>query len=198
MKYMTMDCEGDGLHRSINQKLFPNANHFDKNTTIWCVTFAVGEHCVTFFKKLPDKEHRRNVILDDGKVWGTVNSYHEAESKPYDYSALTDFRDFTDKSYEEYLQAIADFLRAAHDRRYRIYYKSYNGYKYDEDLLRVNFDKYNIDITHCFDYMYSCEAWMPKTTEQQSLGTYTPNEVFMNKGIKHNIEDAKELYKRTI
>lgn len=38
---ITIDIEGDGLDRSINKRLFPNGNHFDPDTRIWCVSFAV-------------------------------------------------------------------------------------------------------------------------------------------------------------
>ena len=69
----TIDIEGDGLHRSINQKLFPEGCHLDPNTRIWSVTFTMratpnyeesmrneyqGEfmtRAITYVCKLPDK-----------------------------------------------------------------------------------------------------------------------------------------------
>lgn len=68
----TIDIEGDGLHRSINQKLFPDGCHLDPNTRIWSVTFTMraspnleatihdmykGEYmtrAITYVCKLPD------------------------------------------------------------------------------------------------------------------------------------------------
>lgn len=165
MNYITLDIEGDGLNRSINQVLFPEGNHFDKNTTIWCATFASPKKSLTFFKKLPNYANRRCVRLDNGRFWGRVRSYHDDESMPYDWSNETIFRDYSEQSYKDYLLAIHDLLDKCNYYNYKVFIKSYKEYDYDKDLLKVNFDKYDID-TYCLDVIKGISIDMDKTHAQ--------------------------------
>lgn len=52
----TLDVEGDGLDRDINQKLFPDGAHIDPNSRVWCATFTIrhnqGVNTYTFVSKL--------------------------------------------------------------------------------------------------------------------------------------------------
>lgn len=183
---------GDGVHRKYNQSIFPEGNHFDPNTTIWCVTFCSNlDYSRTYFKKLPDIDHRRNVIRPDGTIWGKVNSYHNPESQPYDYSDKTKFCNYSDRTYEDFLRAIARYIQSFKDEGDVIYYKSYVDYTYDKDLLTVNFNKYNID-TDCLSCLQAINIRTPSTWEQVKDPN---NEKFMNNGIRHNIEDAYILCK---
>lgn len=178
---------GDGVHRDINQSIFPEGNHFDPNTTIWCVTFCSNlNYSRTYFKKLPDKDHRRNVIRPDGTIWGTVNSYHNPESQPYDYSDKTKFCNYSDRTYEDFLRALARYIQSFKDEGDTLYFKSYKDYEYDKDLLTVNFNKYNID-TECLSCLKAVNIRTPSTWQQIKD---PDNEKFMNNGIRHNIEDA--------
>lgn len=191
--YITIDCEGDGIYRKHNQQIFKTGNHFDPNTIVWCVTFTSSKHSMTFFKKLPNYTNRRAIIGESGCVIGRVRSYHEDWVQPYDWSNLTFFNNYSNNSYRDYLIAIKNLIEDANKHNYTIYYKSYSTYEYDKDLLRVNFERNNVE-TECLECMKGINIEIPETHQQHKPGDYVPNEQFMNDGIKHNIEDSKALY----
>lgn len=197
MKYWTIDLEGDGLNREYNKQIFPDGNHFDPETRIWCCTFCgnkedgtIGKS--TFVCKLPPVPRRLLKPYKKGgyDVWVT-SAIHEVNTViPEDM--VED--DFEADMYKEFITRIYRRLRTACDKGITVYFKGYGTYEYDKDLLRINFMKYNLptDVLDCMK-LYTPDKW--ESTELQIVHARIPNQEYMNVGIKHNIEDAVQLLK---
>ena len=40
----TIDCEADGLNKFYNRQVFPEGNHFDRESRIWSFTICNGKY----------------------------------------------------------------------------------------------------------------------------------------------------------
>ena len=206
MKFATIDIEGDGIKREINQRLFPDGCHYDPGTIPWIVTITITSDngktgTMSIFHKLPSEGDRRTVILPDGEIYGRVSSWHNKESKVYDSNKkLVDcFIDLSDKPMIEFYKEIHKVIKWLKDNEYTVAFKGYWNtqegklYEYDKMLLRDKF-KLNGLSTDVLDCVRAVNVKMEQTHKQTYVGGI-PNEIFMNDGIQHNIEDCKQLHK---
>lgn len=96
--------------------------------------------------------------------------------------------------YTMYLTKLRDMIESC---PLQIAFKGFGSHDYDVELLKVNFDRYNIEYNEdMFDkfvniniHKYNWKA----THEQTHAGHYITNQQYMVNGIIHNIEDAIEL-----
>lgn len=187
-EFKTIDIEGDGLAAQINQKLFPEGNHFDPGTIIWCVTICDQDYnTTTFVHKLPDKPRP----VKNGYCTKAV---HYASSKVPESVDGHKVIEYTD---------IKDFLREVCSAIYdsKVYCKGYwDGkelYNYDRTVLEANIDRYGCighTVTRNIEAL-RVDNWK-RTCNQVKTGQWIDNEQYMINGIRHNIEDAIQLAKR--
>lgn len=188
--YLTIDIEGDGLNREYNKQVFPDGNHFDPDTRIWACTICSEKDSRTIVCKLPPVPRRLPMPYYKGGYanWQT-NSYHdEATVIPEEYEGYDSVK------YKEFLERIHGLLKQANDKGIPVYFKGYGTYEYDKDVLRVNFQKWNLstDVLDCMKIANPAE-WV-ETHKQTSAGCWVSNQAYMKDGIMHNIEDARQLY----
>lgn len=188
MKFITIDIEGDGRVRKINQKLFPKPPHYDPETRIWCCSICYNSIVKTYVcklppttRKLPDCSHTASYHLQDTKV-----------PKLYKTTQIVEI-----KEYKEFLNEISNILTFAKNNGYKVCFKGYGRYDYDKDMLNLIFNKFGIS-TYGIDnmvnvYKYTVGRWN-KTHEQVGLVVKKPNQEFICDGIRHNIEDCLQLY----
>lgn len=186
MKFRTIDIEGDGLKSSINQKLFPNGNHFDPDTIMWCVTFCDQDYnTLTLVKKLPSVKRMVHGVKDM-----LNSSYHEIKTvipKVIDNHEIMEFTDWN-----EFLKEITWQIMISEGD---IYAKGYGKYNYDAMVLKANYERNNVyDGVSKLIKSVSPIKW-DKTFEQVK-NYIIPNQEFTERGIRHNIEDAIQLAKR--
>lgn len=191
-KFITIDIEGDALSKYYNRQVFPEGNHFDSDTRIWCVTFSYndGKTLTKVCKINNTRKLPRPYIKNGVECWYTTakHEYTSVVPQRIDGHKITEYKDYVD-----YLKSINDVIRIFTDNGYKIYFKGYGSHDYDKELLKVNFDRNNIE-----DYDLSAltnfqpRTWN-KTAEQVQSGGYRPNQQYMINGIRHNIEDATQL-----
>lgn len=205
-KILTLDLEGDGLSADINQQLFPEGNHQDPNTQIWCATIALRTEdnsllTETIVSKLPN--HTREV--KDGIM---TKAYHEDSTRiPDKIWANGDWHDRICKCRDEYELIINLLKELSHFQRqgYTIYCKGYGEYNYDYIALansfmrlrNTNFDKLVETVGLKFhntstEFPELDKQWV-ETAKQVKTGEWKDNQKYMACGIKHNIEDAIQL-----
>lgn len=184
-EFKTIDIEGDGLAAQINQKLFPEGNHFDPETIIWCVTVCDQDcNTTTFVHKLPNKPRpvkdgywTKAVHYESSKVPESVDGHKVIE--------YTDMKDF-----------LRDVCSAIYGSK--VYCKGYVSgdkiYNYDRTVLDANIDRYNClghTVTRNIEAV-RVDNWK-RTYNQVKPGQWMDNEQYMTNGIRHNIEDAIQL-----
>ena len=135
MKFRTIDIEGDG-NTTINKRLFPDADHFDPDTIMWCITFCDQDYnTLTLVKKLPHETRIINGVTGKGRT----NSYHEISTvipNSIDNHQIIEFTNWND-----YLKEITwQIMISSGD----IYAKGYGEYNYDAMVLKANFERNNI------------------------------------------------------
>lgn len=186
MKFRTIDIEGDGLKSSINQKLFPNGNHFDPDTIMWCITFCDQDYnTLTLVKKLPSVKRMVHGVKDM-----LNSSYHELTTvipKVIDNHEIIEFTEWN-----EFLKEITWQIMISEGD---IYSKGYGKYNYDAMVLKANYERNNV-----FDGVSKLIKSVIPTkwdkTFEQVKNYIVPNQEFTERGIKHNIEDAIQLAQR--
>ena len=103
------------------------------------------------------------------------------------------------KDYKEFLNTINRALEmAAKEYNAIVYFKGFGlKHDYDYELLKVNFNKYNITTNNLSvlrnAYKDFTIPWTPTSAQVQS-GQSIPNQEYLEKGIIHNIEDVQELW----
>lgn len=207
---ITIDIEGDGLDRSINQKLFPKGAHIDPNTRIWSVSFAIRNlydnpsetSIYTYVCKLPDTV--RNVYDYYGRIIGRTTAIHEKETKvPKRHKirlqghsgAISWITEIPD--YKEFLTKVANIIdnlisRPSPIDEFKvqpILSKGYGDYNYDYLVLKNACNKHGIKFSG------SCIVSLsdiPKlnSAKQVSAGHYKLNQEYLLNGIEHNIDDT--------
>jgi hypothetical protein len=184
-EFKTIDIEGDGLAAAINQKLFPEGNHFDPGTIIWCVTVCDQDYnTITFVHKLPDTPRpvkdgysTKAVHYKSSKVPESVDGH-----KVIEYTNMKDFlRDICSEIYGS-----------------KVYCKGYVSgntvYNYDRTVLDANIDRYGCighTVTRNIEAV-RVDNWK-RTYSQIKPGQWIDNQTYMINGIRHNIEDAVQL-----
>ena len=183
MKTVTIDIEGDGISKDINQKLFPNGGHYDPETRIWCVTFTDDNGTDTYVCKLPPTPR-------PGR-----KAYHELNTRvPKEIGGhkVTEV-----KNYWSFLNTIYLIIKLYKVTGCSICFKGYGKYDYDKDMLEIVFKKFGIetDVLDCLINVHkqTVGRWK-ETTKQIYTGTRIPNQEYIINGIKHNIEDSIQLY----
>lgn len=176
----------DGLKSSINQKLFPNGNHFDPDTIMWCITFCDQDYnTLTLVKKLPPEKRMVHGVKDM-----LNSSYHEITTvipKIIDNHEIIEFTDW-----QEFLKEITWQIMISEGD---IYSKGYGEYNYDAMVLKANYERNNVyDGVSKLIKSVNPTKW-DKTFEQVK-NYIVPNQEFTERGIKHNIEDAIQLAQR--
>ena len=186
MKFRTIDIEGDGLKSSINQKLFPNGNHFDPDTIMWCITFCNQDYdTLTLVKKLPSVKRMVHGVKDM-----LNSSYHELTTVIPKFIDNHEIIEFTD--WNEFLKEITWQIMISEGD---IYSKGYGKYNYDAMVLKANYERNNVyDGVSKLIKSVNPTKW-DKTFEQVK-NYIIPNQEFTERGIKHNIEDAIQLAQR--
>ena len=216
----TIDIEGDGLERSINQKLFPKPPHIDPGTRIWCVSFAVRPlsdnpfdiavkesldyhtSVYTYVCKLPDTE--RMIYGYNGRVIGRTEAIHEKETKVPHYKNKrntlhpgVEFSIVEIPDYVEFLTKVTNVIDNILSRSDPIYKfptqpiisKGYGNYNYDEIVLKNACNKHSIKFNG--SGMISLSG-VPNlnSTKQVSSGQYKLNQLYLETGIEHNVDDT--------
>ena len=197
--YITLDCEADGLNKEYNRQVFPDGNHFDKESRIWSVTFCRPDMATRTFvsmiphtRQLPGYYRHKN-----GTLMNRTLAYHEITNIVPKNVVINDgsthaVNEITD--YTSYLTKLRDMIESC---PLQIAFKGFGSHDYDVELLKVNFDRYNIEYNKdMFDKFVNID--IPKsnwkaTHEQTHAGHYITNQQYMVNGIIHNIEDAIEL-----
>lgn len=207
-RILTLDLEGDGLSADINQQLFPNDNHQDPNTIIWCATIAYRDDnnkliTNTYVAKLPN--HTREV--KDGIM---TKAYHEDSTYvPKKIWSNGEFHERIKefKSEFELLNGLTHDLYDLHRNGYKIYCKGYGKYNYDYLAMYNSLNRINKGLASSFDDLFGKHIgfnnaselypeinkhWV-ETSKQIKTGKWVDNQKYMSCGIKHNIEDAIQL-----
>lgn len=216
----TIDIEGDGLDRSINQKLFPMGAHIDPNTRIWCVSFAVRPisdnpfdiaalesldyhtSVYTYVCKLPDTE--RWIYDYNGRTIGRTEAIHKKETKVPHYKNArnvlhpgVDFNIVEIPDYNEFLTKVVnviDNVISHPDPIYKfpiqpIISKGYGNYNYDYIVLKNACAKNGIKFDGS-SMIHLSNVPKLNSTKQVSTGQYKSNQLYLETGIEHNVDDT--------
>lgn len=201
-RIITIDLEGDGLDKSINQSIFPNGCHLDPNTRIWCCTVTWDKGVSkTLVCKLPSTE--RAVINDEGKVVGLTKAVH------YDDTVIPEtiwangvkHKIVSYNDYKLFINDIWSLINVIASGEDKLYAKGYGKYNYDKLLLEIIFKKFGYEIPDWWDRVWVnagedrlVNVLWKETPSQIHSGTYIPNQQYMNYGIQHNIVDSEQLF----
>jgi hypothetical protein len=188
MKFRTIDIEGD-CNTTINKRLFPEGNHFDPDTIIWCVTFCDQDYnTLTLVKKLPPDTRVINGVTGKGRT----SSYHERRTV-----IPTEIDGHVIKEFTEWKEFLCQITREImYSNGPYVYSKGYGKYNYDAMVLKANMERNDLhDTASQFIKCISPSVW-EETYRQVKKKDYVPNQKFTENGIRHNIEDAIQLAKR--
>lgn len=211
-KIVTLDLEGDGLKKEINQKLFPTGCHIDPNTRIWCATFTARLDGQIITSTYTTKLNGTRAVYVNGRMSGmTTAEHYESTVIPTEIDTVFghhQIRAFQDES-DLFVSLIRYLMKL--DNKYEVWVKGYNGYKYDYLALMNSMVRLwpNTNMTKVTEFMNDvislkfrdAAAEFPKlqvnwpgTTEQVQIGDFKDNQTYMNTGIIHNIEDSYQLF----
>lgn len=211
-RIITLDIEGDGLKKEINQKLFPTGCHFDPGTRIWCATFTTRIDGLIRTYTYTTKLNGTRQIYVNGRMAGmTTAEHYESTVIPTEVDTVFGHHKIVPcATNDKLIKSIINVLSqlATH---YEIWIKGYNGYKYDQIAIFNSLHKLCPEIdpefvdkqfNDVFDVKFRDAAaefpklqvnW-PGTTEQVQIGDFKDNQTYMNTGIIHNIEDSYQLF----
>ena len=189
MKFKTIDIEADGLSAKVNQKLFPEGNHFDPGSVIWCVTICDQDYrTVTLVHKLPETPrpvksgyYTKAVHYRDTEVPKSVDGHKVVE--------YTDMKDF--------IRNICCCIYGKVPVYCKGYWDGKELYNYDRMVLEANIDRYGclgMTVAGKIEAL-RFDDWT-ETPRQVHTGQFVDNATYMTNGIRHNIEDAIQLAKR--
>ena len=200
MKYITLDLENDNSIK--NCRKYFNFPYRDPENQPWLCTFAIASDNkeeisrVTYGIRLPEEVFQREFMDKNGNIQRT-GIYHNYDNKFYSSLQVVDCGWIMRKgNYEEFFKKIAKVIN--NENIDKIYYKGFGtSDNFDYEVLKYWMNKYNIPCR--LDklvniYQEKPDFKMQRTFEQQHYG-YVPNEEYMNKAVKHNIEDAELLAK---
>lgn len=217
-KFIAIDIEGDGLDKSINQKIFPDGCHIDPNTRIWCATIAIRSVATgaintrTYVTKL---NGTRAVIGPNGRMAGMTTAEHYKETTiPKQMETIFGSHEVIECPNEQVLltRLLSEINYLTCNLRNYIWIKGYGEYKYDYMAIINSLDRlfktdprYDDKLKELINsvfgaYIYNATTEFPRitvdwpgTTEQISAGRFKDNQTYMNTGIRHNIEDTVQL-----
>ena len=217
-KFIAIDIEGDGLDKSINQKIFPDGCHIDPNTRIWCATIAIKSEATgrvitrTYVTKL---NGTREVIGPNGRMAGITTAEHYKETIiPKQMDTVFGLHEVIECSNEQVLltKLLSEINYLIINSRNYIWIKGYGEYKYDYMAIMNSLDRlfktdsrYNDNLKELIydifgKFVYNATTEFPRitvdwpgTTKQISAGSFKDNQTYMNTGIRHNIEDTIQL-----
>lgn len=211
-KIVTLDLEGDGLKKEVNQKLFPTGCHFDPGTRIWCATFTTRINGQIRTSTLTTKLNGTRAIYVNSRMVGmTTAEHYESTVIPteidtvFGHHKITTYKDEMDL----FTKLIRDLMILGN--KYEIWIKGYNGYLYDYIAIMNSMKRLwpVTDMNKVMNFMNNvisikfrdAAAEFPKlqvnwpgTTEQVQIGDFKDNQTYMNTGIIHNIEDSYQLF----
>ena len=218
---VTMDIEGDARNKEVNQAMFPTGCHFDPGTIPWCVTFTHWSSLhnsyttETIVCKLSDKPRKYpNPFYIRGRLYTDTGIYHEKSSKVDKYGLMGTPSKYCNgvvrymsvyDNYQDFLvSVVSGIVRNTNNYGY-IYSKPYK----DDVGIRYNYDKIcikNALRNHAGRNKYyayldervnpiwnKMRTWHPKDWDPTSPQVHANNEIYMNNGIRHNIEDTEQL-----
>lgn len=198
-RYVTLDCEADGLNKEYNRQVFPDGNHFDPESRIWSVTLCRPDmRTITYVSMIPNTRRLpRYYRHKNGSLMNRTLAYHEITNIVPKSVVINDGTfhkvvEITD--YVEYLTKLRDSIESC---PLQIAFKGFGSHDYDVELLKTNFDRYNIKYNNeMFNDKFvniNIIANWKATHSQTQAGQYTTNQQYMVNGIIHNIEDTIEL-----
>ena len=186
MKFKTIDIEADGLSAKVNQKLFPEGNHFDPGSVIWCVTVCDQDYrTVTLVKKLPETPR----LVKPGYYTKAVHYKDTTVPESVDGHRVVEFTDM-----KEFIRNICSCIYGKVPVYCKGYWDGKELYNYDRMVLEANLDRYG-----CIGRTVAgkLEAVNPtrweETPRQVHTGQFVDNREYMVNGIRHNIADAVQL-----
>ena len=224
MKLATIDFEGDALHKSINQQIFPKGCHFDPGTRVWCATISYYNEGQMFTKQFVTKLNgTREIRNEDGTYIFDNNGFklrtvatHEKDTKvPLDLykgsEHITLKECVTEHELYEYVRANIVTLLSAD---YTICSKGYGKYNYDNMLFLTLMNRYKDESgdiinlyahANCYnlitnvantklDNVHTVSQLWKPTHKQIAKGQSIPNQEYLEHGMKHNLEDCESLY----
>lgn len=211
-KIVTLDLEGDGLKKEINQKLFPTGCHIDPNTRIWCATFTARMKGQIVTSTYTTKLNGTRAVYVNGRMSGMTTAEHY-ESTVIPTEIDTVFGHHQIRAFKDERDLVVSLTRNLMilGNKYEVWVKGYNGYKYDYLALMNSMVRLwpDTNMNKVIDFMNDvisikfrdAAAEFPKlqvnwpgTTEQVQIGDFKDNQTYMNTGIIHNIEDSYQLF----
>lgn len=195
-KFITIDIEGDISTSKCHLDFTEDTLYRDPNTIMWLCSFYVGNKSIAYGIRLPSIP--REYFSPRYECWKSTEQYHEQTNvfpkEVHDCGSCINEAD-----YRKFLEAIANVINYCYDKGYKVYFKGYKekGKRdaYDREIISGYMNKFNIDChTECLVDVYDefPVFWMSPTYQQK--GQSTDNQSWMNNGIKHNLEDSKNLW----
>ena len=211
-RIITIDIEGDigscvaTDHNTpiANYRTYLPGNHRDSDTRIWCYTITVREngHNISFTSACLLPQTPRHFIDKFGHDNMWKNGWHlptntmdnlQHKSKSPVYQNF-----YTSDRYEDFLLELSDWLSTFKLHGDTVYYKGNLKFNdnYDYEVIKSNFEKYNIPVPTNMVNVYTTFPGIKisiNTKDPQQHHGIIENNAYMNKGIQHNLSDAKYL-----
>jgi hypothetical protein len=210
MKIATIDIEGDGLRRELQQKIFENLGHFDRKTRPWCIGITTDQGTKMYVCKLPSRG-RHIGDIEDKEYYGPK---HDESTKIPSTIDGVEVRPFENRD-NMILYIVSEILRLSAEG-YEILFKGYKDHRliepddyeddfvlceldedfgYDLELIKTRIERIMSKVTSSMKLVY------PKTWDNTHRQGYTggkSNQVFLENGIRHCKEDCEQLYRLAI
>lgn len=221
-RIVTLDLEGDGLDKKVNQKLFPTGCHFDPNTRIWCATFTTRKNgkiiTETYATKLNGTRpvYVKDANGNDRMAGMTTAEHYDTTIIPTEVYTRFGHHHITPCESIINLTKRITMALGCLSGNYEIWIKGYRDkdgkyYKYDqiallsslyklwpeleESVIHKQFDDtLNVKFRDAAEEFPKLQVNWPGTTEQVQIGEFKDNQTYMNTGIIHNIEDSYQLF----
>ena len=195
--FITIDIEGDISSAKCHLDFTEDTLYRDPDTIMWLCSFYTGNEQIAYGIRLPPAP--RQYFSPKYKCWkSTEDGWHNPDNKfPKE---VTDCGScINEADYIKFLEAISSVINHCYDKGYKVYFKGYKEKgkrdSYDREVISKYMKKYNIDChTECLVDVYDefPYIWMKPTHRQRNQNTN--NQDWMNNGIRHNLEDSKELW----
>lgn len=199
-KYVTIDIEGDNSSKFCREDFTENTLYRDPDTIMWLCSFYDGiGHEAYGIRLHPIPRHYYSPVK--GIIESTME-YHEQTnvfpSNVKDCGSCINAED-----YRKFLLNIAEKINYYSKNHIPVFFKGYKQIvkgilrsdAYDREVIGSLMKKYSIDCnTNCLIDVNDCfpNFWMKPTHSQK--GQRTDNQSWMNNGIRHNLEDSKNLW----
>lgn len=204
---LTIDIEGDGISNPMRDKLFPKFGHFDPDTIPWCISICSLEGMKTYVCKLPSVG--RNLGL------GISTNFHEAgTSVPSELNGyqITEYKD----RYQMVAHTLNEILKYLSQGK-KVYFKAFwdpmyrMSFYYDRVLLSKYMERsimeYWKDDEEKRASLLQSVHWIVnrmrgvcipkghwKQTPKQGSREKLDKDVYIARGIMHNIADTEQLF----